>query len=194
MVRITHELIRDHARQALNPLGDRYLSLRGLKINAIENLGATSDHFACLDLSDNSLTKLDGFPPLQRLRCLVACNNRISRMDVELLSYCLPNLESLVLTNNAFTTLLALRPLGHAKRLERLTLAGNPIQKECPAPVQCPEAPSGPELYRAFLIHHIPSLRFLDRERITEKERRTTRELFGTVTGASLLTFLLNES
>lgn len=40
-------------------------------------MGATLDQFDTIDLSDNDLRKLDGFPHLPRLKCLLLNNNRI---------------------------------------------------------------------------------------------------------------------
>lgn len=49
----------------------------GYKIPQIENMGATLDQFDTVDFSDNDLRKLDGFPYLPRLKCLLLNNNRI---------------------------------------------------------------------------------------------------------------------
>lgn len=52
-------------------------SCTGYKIPQIENMGATLDQFDTVDFSDNDLRKLDGFPYLPRLKCLLLNNNRI---------------------------------------------------------------------------------------------------------------------
>lgn len=49
----------------------------GYKIPVLENLGATLDQFDTIDLSDNEVRKLDGFPLLKRLKTLLINNNRI---------------------------------------------------------------------------------------------------------------------
>lgn len=49
----------------------------GYKIPQIENMGATLDQFDTIDFSDNDIRKLDGFPLLKRLKCLLLNNNRI---------------------------------------------------------------------------------------------------------------------
>jgi len=36
------------------------------------------DQFDTLELSDNDVRKLDGFPLLRRLKCLILNNNRVS--------------------------------------------------------------------------------------------------------------------
>lgn len=53
-----------------------FISL-GYRIPEIENLGATGDQFDTIDFSDNDIRKLDGFPYLKRLKCLLLNNNRI---------------------------------------------------------------------------------------------------------------------
>lgn len=55
---------------------DFFFSL-GYKIPQIENMGATLDQFDTIDFSDNDLRKLDGFPILSRIKCLLLNNNRI---------------------------------------------------------------------------------------------------------------------
>lgn len=105
MVKLTAELI-EQAAQYTNPVRDRELDLRGewrkhlhshvnpwfmrvnlkltpvrvfvgYKIPVLENLGATLDQFDTIDLSDNEVRKLDGFPLLKRLKTLLINNNRI---------------------------------------------------------------------------------------------------------------------
>nr|CAD7417078.1 unnamed protein product [Timema poppensis] len=51
--------------------------MTGYKIPVIENMGATLDQFDTIDLSDNDIRKLDGFPLLKRLKCLLLNNNRV---------------------------------------------------------------------------------------------------------------------
>lgn len=97
MVKLTPELINS-SMQYINPCRDRELDLRGksklcyvilrlcesihnyfegYKIPQIENMGATLDQFDTVDFSDNDLRKLDGFPYLPRIKCLLFNNNRI---------------------------------------------------------------------------------------------------------------------
>lgn len=49
----------------------------GYKIPVLENLGATLDQFDTIDMSDNDIRKLDGFPLLKRLKSMLLNNNRI---------------------------------------------------------------------------------------------------------------------
>ena len=48
------------------------------KIPLIENLGATLNQFDTLDLTNNDLRKLDGFPFLPKIKTLYLSNNRIA--------------------------------------------------------------------------------------------------------------------
>ena len=98
MVKITPDLISRSA-QYLNPVKEFQLDLRGYKIAAIENLSATNDQFGCIDLSDNSISRLEDLPKLNRLRTLLLINNRIMKIDRDFALNC-PNLENIVLTNN----------------------------------------------------------------------------------------------
>lgn len=104
MVKITADLI-SRAAQYLNPVKEFQLELRGYKIVEIENLTATHDQFGCIDLTDNSITKLERLPKLNRLRSLLLINNRISRVEGNFAIDC-PYLENLVLTNNKVTMTL----------------------------------------------------------------------------------------
>jgi U2 small nuclear ribonucleoprotein A' len=98
MVKINAELITKSA-QFLNPVKEFQLDLRGYKIPAVENLSASNDQFGCIDLSDNSITKLESLPRLYRLRTLLIIANRIIKVEDNFASDC-PNLENLILTNN----------------------------------------------------------------------------------------------
>ena len=97
-MRLTADLILG-ARTFINPLKERELDVRGYRIAQIENLGVTKDQFDTLDLSDNEIRKLENFPRLQRLRCVLLSNNHVSLIDPAVYR-AIPNLETLVLTNN----------------------------------------------------------------------------------------------
>jgi hypothetical protein len=74
----------------------------GHKLSTVENLAVTQARGACvasrlrpsrgapqnqfdsIDLSDNELVKLEGFPPLKRLSTLLVHNNRIARISASL--------------------------------------------------------------------------------------------------------------
>ncbi|PFH33146.1 putative small nuclear ribonucleoprotein polypeptide A' [Besnoitia besnoiti] len=169
-MRLTVDLILQ-SHQYINPARDWTLCLRGNKIPMIENLGATQDHFECIDLTDNELLKLENFPPLPRLRSLIVCNNRISRIDPEAIAS-LPGLTSLILTNNKIDVLSDLLPLFQAKQLERLSLVDNGVRERA--------------YYRLFVIFNLPKLRFLDYKRVTQLEREQAHNTFKGEKGAKL--------
>jgi U2 small nuclear ribonucleoprotein A' len=107
MVKITPDLIARSA-QFLNPVKEFQLDLRGYKIAAIENLSATNDQFGCIDLTDNTISRLEHLPKLNRLRTLMLVNNRINKIDPDFGENC-PYLESLILTNNKVIFLVTFR-------------------------------------------------------------------------------------
>lgn len=162
MVKLTAELIEQSA-QYTNPVRDRELDLRGYKIPVIENLGATLDQFDTIDLSDNDIRKLDGFPLLKRLKSLLLNNNRVVRIS-DTLAECLPNLESLILTNNSMQELGDLDALGSIKSLTYLSLLRNPVTTK--------------KHYRLYIVYKIPQLRVLDFQRIKQKEREAASKMF----------------
>ena len=87
MVKCTPDLI-ECAGQYINPVRDRELDLRGYKIPVIENPGSTLDQFDCIDMSNNEIRKLDGFPLLSRMKTLLLSNNRIVRISDGMYIYC----------------------------------------------------------------------------------------------------------
>ncbi|XP_064604973.1 U2 small nuclear ribonucleoprotein A'-like [Liolophura sinensis] len=178
MVKLTAELIEQSA-QFTNPVRDRELDLRGYKIPVIENLGATLDQFDTIDFSDNDLRKVDGFPLLRRLKCLLFNNNRIVRF-AENLEEGLPHLESLILTNNSVQELGDIDPLASVKTLQYLSLLRNPITTK--------------KHYRLYVIYKLPHLRVLDFQRIKLKEREASAKLFKGKKGQQLAKDIVKKS
>lgn len=170
MVKLTAELIEQSA-QYTNPVRDRELDLRGYKIPVIENLGATLDQFDTIDFSDNDIRKVDGFPLLRRLKCLLFNNNRIVRIS-DGLEECLPSLESVILTNNNMQELGDLDTLASVKTLKFLSLLRNPVTTK--------------KQYRLYLVHKVPQLRVLDFQRIKQKEREAAAKMFKGKKGQAL--------
>ncbi|XP_002992324.2 U2 small nuclear ribonucleoprotein A' isoform X3 [Selaginella moellendorffii] len=162
MVRLGAELI-SRAPQYLNAVKDREIDLRGNKIAAIENLGVTADQYDSIDLSDNEIVKLDGFPELRRLSTLLISNNRISRISSSLGEF-LPKLHTLVLTNNRLGNLAELDPLASLVKLHTLSLLENVVTK-------LPE-------YRLYVIHKLPNLRLLDFSKVKAKEKIAAKARF----------------
>ncbi|XP_034021370.1 U2 small nuclear ribonucleoprotein A' isoform X1 [Thalassophryne amazonica] len=170
MVKLSVELI-EQAAQYTNPVRDRELDLRGYKIPVLENLGATLDQFDTIDLSDNEVRKLEGFPLLRRLKTLLLNNNRICRIG-ENLEQSLPALRELVLTNNSIQDLGDLDPLASVKTLTLLSLLRNPVTNK--------------KHYRLYVINKIPQIRVLDFQKVKLKERQEAEKMFRGKRGAQL--------
>jgi len=162
-MRLTADLVRE-APQYINPLMQRELGLRGYKIQAIENLGATQDQYQAIDMSDNDIIKVDNFPVLKRLETLLLSNNRICRVANGLGSS-VPALTTLVMTNNKLTKLRDLDPLSSFTNLTHLTLSGNPICKLAD--------------YRLYAIHRMAGLKVLDFGKVKPVEREAAKEKYG---------------
>jgi len=80
-----------------------------------------------------------------------------------------PNLHTLVLTNNNISELGDLEALKELKYLKYISLLGNPVQEK--------------KWYREWLVWRIPGLRVLDFQRIRDKERAQAKALFVTAEG-----------
>lgn len=117
------------------------------------------DQHDCIDFTDNSIIVLGNIPLLRRLRTLLLANNRISSIS-QSLHMSVPNLTTLVLTNNNVAELGDLEPLKDVKSLQYLFLLGNPVREK--------------KWYREWLAWRIPSLRVLDFQRIRDKARPTS--------------------
>jgi len=154
-MRITIDIL-NHGSVAITAAAEREYRLRGLRIPVIENLTIISDAYECLNMSDNSLVTLGGFPRLEMLQSLIMCNNQLKRITPKL-GLALPNLKNLILTHNQFSSIKDLEPLADIPSLERLSLVGNPVCKE--------------QGYRYFVISKLPKLRYLDFMKVKKLER-----------------------
>ena len=148
-----------------NALHERELDLRGQKIPRIENLGASQDQFDVIDLSNNQVEVLEDFPFLRRCGTLFLHNNLVNRIGQNF-PETLPNLHTLMLTNNQIKTFQDIQPLQRCHNLLRLSLVLNPIQT----------LPN----YKLIMIGIIPSLRYLDFQKITDNDRREAAKLIKT--------------
>ncbi|CAK0785273.1 hypothetical protein CVIRNUC_008479 [Coccomyxa viridis] len=160
--RLTAELIL-RSPQYMNCVKEYEIDLRGSKINSIENLGATQNQFDSIDLSDNNVIILEGFPKLPRLKTLILNNNRITRISRHL-EESIPNLMQLVLTNNRLKNLADLDPLATLPRLESLSLLDNEVTKV--------------KHYRLYVIQRCKRLRVLDFRKVKQKEQEDAQWLF----------------
>ncbi|KAK4935726.1 U2 snRNP complex subunit [Elasticomyces elasticus] len=162
-MRLTADLI-NNSLSYLNPLKERELDLRGHKIPTIENLGVAGPQDA-IDFTDNDITTLTNFPLSPRLNTLLFGRNRIQAVDRRIAEQ-IPNLSTLNLTANHVKELGDLEGLIGCGRLTHLSLVENPVTRK--------------EHYRLYLIWSIPSLRFLDYQKVRDAERQQANELFGT--------------
>lgn len=167
MGRLLPEVI-EAAPQFLNPVGQYELSLRDLKIPVVESLGATLNQFDTIDFTNNDIRKLDGFPFLPKIKTLYFANNHIARIAEDLQVY-IPNLDTLMLNNNALQELTDIDPLGTIPKLAHVSFARNPIAMK--------------KEYRLYVIHMLPNLRTLDCNRVTQKERDAARKLYKSKSG-----------
>jgi len=194
--------------QFMNPLKERELDLRGHSIPAIENLGAArvrpfhlcrfrplrfvvlsslfyfpacfnrfkmhrmchsltnsipQDQFDCIDFTDNEIRRLENFPRMPRLRTLLLSNNNITRISPEIGSQ-IPNVETIMLTHNAVVNLSDIDGLSALTKLKKLDLRENNITKQ--------------SNYRLYVAARLPSLKWLDFEKIKASERAEGLKLF----------------
>jgi hypothetical protein len=180
-MRLTPELIVE-GEQSLNPCQDRTLVLRGNKIAVIENLELTKDQYACIDLCDNDVMKINVIPKLGGLKTILLANNNISRIDSHAFVN-LTGLTSLSLSHNRISNLATLLPISSLVKLERLSLRENPVTKH--------------PHFRMFVIHlmgYCHNFRYLDHQRITVAERANAKEFFQTEEGRKLLSNIVPEA
>uniref|UniRef100_A0A7S2SYL0 Uncharacterized protein n=1 Tax=Chloropicon primus TaxID=1764295 RepID=A0A7S2SYL0_9CHLO len=161
--RLSTELILS-SRQYMNACDEYEIDLRGNKIGVIENLGGTENQFDSIDLSENEIVKLEGFPLLPRLKTLTLNNNRISRISKNL-EASIPNLETLVLTGNRINNLTDIRNLRGLSKLKRLVVINNGITK-------IPQ-------YRLHILKQVPQLRMIDFAKMKESDRKLSETMNG---------------
>ena len=171
MVKLTYDLIT-RCSQFLNAVKEFQIDLRGYKINVIENLSSTNDQFGCIDLSDNSISKLNYLPKLNQLTTLLLINNRINFIENDFALNCI-NLKNLILTNNKIDNLNEIDKISSCKNLIRLSLVNNIVTKL--------------KYYRLYTIFKIPSLRVLDFEKVKLIERQKAKELFESKKGMKMI-------
>jgi len=162
MVKLTSEVI-SHGYQYMNVSKEYELSLRGFKIMSVQNLSATNDQFSCINLIDNSISEINYLPQLKNLKTLMLTNNRISKIEKDFAINC-PFLKNLVLINNKIADFEQIDNIASCKSLEKLYLLDNVVTKM--------------KNYRLYVIYKIPSLRILDFQRITKKEREESIKKF----------------
>ena len=85
----------------------------------------------------------------------------------------LPNLTSIILTNNNIQELADIEKLAPLQTLEFISLLHNPVVAK--------------SNYRAFLIHKFPNLKVLDFKKVKQKEREEAKTLFKSKKGKEQL-------
>lgn len=117
----------------------------------------TKDTLDSIDLTDNAITSLSNFPLLRRLQHILISSNPIRTISPTIPTS-LPNLRTLILTNCSVpkeSLALIGDILGRCKKLETLSLKGNPVEEA--------------EHYREWIIFRCKKLRSLDFDRIKDK-------------------------
>jgi len=121
------------------------------------------DQFDCIDFTDNEIRRLENFPRMPRLRTLLLSNNNITRISPEIGSQ-IPNVETVMLTHNAIVNLSDIDGLSALVKLKKLDLRENNITKQ--------------SNYRLYVAARLPSLKWLDFEKIKDSERVEGLKLF----------------
>jgi U2 small nuclear ribonucleoprotein A' len=109
------------------------------------------DAFDAVDLTDNSIRILGGFPVSQKLRTLLVSKNQISHIVPNLREQ-LPKLSTLIMAQNQIEDLTELSSLAGIP-LTHLVLVGNKVAQHAD--------------YRLYLVHILPSLKMLDFAKVT---------------------------
>ena len=114
---------------------------------------------------------------MKRLNTLLINNNYISKISP--LGDNLPNLATLILTNNKISILSEIDNIASFTHLEMLSLLDNPVALR--------------ENYRLYVIHKIPSLKSLDFRKVKKQERLAASQLFASTEGQALMNSLESE-
>lgn len=114
------------------------------------------DQYDTIDLSDNEIKRVENFPRMKRLKTLLLNNNFITRINPEIVDQ-IPQIESLILTNNKINSLTEIDSLSKLAKLTVLSFLDNPIVKT--------------KHYRLYAIHKLPNLKVLDFMKVTHEVR-----------------------
>lgn len=174
MVRLTADLV-EYAPQFMNTLKEREIDLRSNQIALIENLASTQDQFDLIDLSDNNITMLDGFPLLSRLKSLFLNNNQITQISSRICE-ALPNLSEIILTNNNIKEFSDIDSICLNINLSHISLMRNPVAYK--------------QYYREYIIYKLPNIKVIDFQKVKLKERTRAKKLFEGSKGRALITSL----
>ena len=157
-MRLSPQIVGD-APKVLTPEGELALILRLLQLTDLEDIGVTRDQYDVIDLTSNLISVVDNFPPhFRRLSTLLLANNPI----VEIANnQHFPSIHLLLLANTKLTSLKLL----HNKfpNLQYLVLSGSPI----------------PPSYHLLAVWMFPTLKYLDHNPVTAKQRAEALEKYG---------------
>jgi hypothetical protein len=106
------------------------------------------------------------------LKTVLLHNNRVATIEEDL-DRNIPNIETLMFTNNKIVNLTDLDPLACLKKLTTLSLIGNAVT-------------SRPH-YRMYVIFKVPQLKTLDFQKVKVKEREEAAHLFKSMTGKQVI-------
>ncbi|KAJ3393619.1 U2 snRNP complex subunit [Entophlyctis sp. JEL0112] len=155
--------VLSNALSFIDPVKERCLDLRSLRIPRIENLAITKNLNDTIDLTDNDIAALADFPPLPRLKTLLVANNRIAMISPHVAT-ALPALRNLILSHNALADLADLAPLAEFPLLERVAFAGCPVAAK--------------KDYRMWVIWLCKKVRVVDFRKVKDKEREQAKAMF----------------
>jgi len=127
-------------------------------------LGATGDQFDSLDLSDNEIQKLENFPLLRRLKMILLSNNRVARIAPGL-GDVIPNLNTLILSNNKIESFTDIDNLSSLTKLKFISLLNNPVTQK----------PN----YRLYIIAKLPGIKVIDFKKVKSKEKFESYKAYG---------------
>uniref|UniRef100_A0A915D4W2 U2A'/phosphoprotein 32 family A C-terminal domain-containing protein n=1 Tax=Ditylenchus dipsaci TaxID=166011 RepID=A0A915D4W2_9BILA len=115
----------------------------------------------CMDIKKAKITQSSSLETIaKRFSCTIITSPKLTK---QLVSTC-PILKTLALTNNEVTELVDVDSLAICKKLEHLTMVGNPVTHK----------PN----YRLYVIYTLKTVRVLDFQRIKDKERVAAKKLF----------------
>lgn len=179
-MRLSIDLVR-RAPQFTNALLQREIDLRGLRISSLDEhvLVLLDNSFDVINLSSNALTALEYFPTrsvsgaknvkMDRVASLIVHRNEIQRVSVASCVLALPNLRHFVADRNQLSTVQDLYFLRQWKKLEVLSLEGNPVWSENSNNFDDVKL-------RAFLVFLCPRLKLLNYQRVTKADHECMQE------------------
>ncbi|KAM0930849.1 hypothetical protein ACQ4PT_000743 [Festuca glaucescens] len=137
--------------------------VNAVQIFMLADVGITPDQIDTIDLSDNEIVKLEGFPYMSHFGTLLINNNRIAQINANLGEF-LPMMHTLALMNNRLATLSEIDHLASLPKLQSLNLLDNTVTKQ-------------PD-YRLYVIHKLKHLRLLDLKNVEQQESSAAAQKF----------------